>query len=179
MRLSRKTRKSRATFLCCLLLVAMCSCTIRPRGVLSQRKMEKVLYELHKAEGVLQAAGYNTGKDEELSAYYEAVLMQYGVTQAEFDSSVVWYTDNPKQFTIVYGKVVQRLKADRDRAQEESSRIARAFNLERAYQEVRIDTIPTDLVRHKSVLHYILLDKPNDDYTIIEPLDSLQLIINK
>jgi len=134
--------------------------------------MTDVLYDLHSAEGVLQVAGYNMGKEEDLNAYYEAILMNHNITQAQFDSSLVWYTDNPKQFRIVYGKVVQRLKEDRDAVMEESSEISRRFLADRNMKNVA-DMVDSSLYHCPPILYYIILPKPYTDYSIQEqPLDS-------
>ncbi len=86
------------------------SCTMRPSSVLSNRKMVNILVDLHTAEGVLQAGGYNYGHDDDVNGYYAVILEQHGVTQAEFDSSIVWYTIHPQFFQRVYPKVVKRLQ---------------------------------------------------------------------
>lgn len=166
-------RKLNSTILCIgLLLVVLSSCTVRPRSVLSPKEMTDVLYDLHSAEGVLQAAGYNMGKDEELNAYYETILMNHKITQAQFDSSLVWYTDNPKQFCIVYGKVVQRLKEDRDAALEESARMSRRFFADNDVFHIA-DTADITLFHCSPMLSYIVLPEPYADYSIKEqPLDS-------
>ena len=90
--------------------VAMMGC--RPRGVLSNREMRDVLYDLHRADGAIQVAGYNYSHDQELAGYYKNVLDKHGITQAEFDSSLVWFTDNPQIFNKIYPKVIERLEAD-------------------------------------------------------------------
>lgn len=87
----------------------------RPRGVISDAKMRDVLYDLHRADGAIQVAGYNYSHDQEVAGYYKNVLDKHGITQAEFDSSLVWYTDNPQIFNKIYPKVVERLEADYDR----------------------------------------------------------------
>ena len=92
----------------CLLLFTAC----RPKGVLSSREMRDLLYDLHRADGAIQVAGYNYSHDEELARYYQSVLDKHGVTQAQFDSSLVWYTDNPQRFNKIYPKVVARLEQD-------------------------------------------------------------------
>ena len=94
----------------CVLLLALAGC--RPRGVLSSREMRDVLYDLHRADGAIQVAGYNYSHDEELASYYKSVLDKHGITQAQFDSSLVWYTDNPQIFNKIYPQVVARLEAD-------------------------------------------------------------------
>ena len=104
-----------------LLLVAFTACTPRPKGVLSQQKMVKVLYELHRADGILQTQGYNYGHEEELNRYYGTVLQKQEITQAQFDSSLVWYTAHPKQFARIYPRVVALLDTDVKALQEPSA----------------------------------------------------------
>ena len=92
--------------------VAMLGC--RPRGILSNKEMRDVLYDLHRVDGALQTAGYNYGHTQEVAAYYKSVLDKHGVTQAQFDSSLVWFTDNPQIFNKIYPKVIDRLQMDMD-----------------------------------------------------------------
>ena len=96
-----------------MLCVAMMGC--RPHNVLSNREMRDLLYDLHRVDGAMQVAGYNYGHNEELASYYQSVLNKHGVTQAQFDSSLVWYTDNPQIFNKIYPNVIERLQADFDR----------------------------------------------------------------
>ena len=46
--------------------------------------------------------------------YIESVFKKYGITQADFDSSMVWFARNPEVLTKIYEKVNVRLKAERD-----------------------------------------------------------------
>ena len=96
----------------CVLLVCVAMLGCRPRGVLSNREMREVLYDLHRADGAIQVAGYNYSHDQEVAGYYKNVLDKHGITQAEFDSSLVWFTDNPQIFNKIYPKVIARLEAD-------------------------------------------------------------------
>ena len=93
-----------------VLLCVVVGC--RPRGILSNREMREVLYDLHRADGAIQVAGYNYSHDQEVIGYYKNVLDKHGITQAKFDSSLVWYTDNPQIFNKIYPKVIERLEAD-------------------------------------------------------------------
>ncbi len=101
--------KQRWLVIACVLL-AVVGC--RPRGVLSNHEMREVLYDLHRADGAIQVAGYNYSHDQEVAGYYKNVLDKHGITQAQFDSSLVWYTDNPQIFNKIYPKVIERLEAD-------------------------------------------------------------------
>lgn len=97
---------------CALLCIMLCGC--RPRGVLSSSEMRSVLHDLHHAEAVLQVAGYNYGHDEAVAKYYQQILDNHGVTQTQFDSSLVWYTNHPQRFDKIYPRVVRDLEADRE-----------------------------------------------------------------
>lgn len=76
--------------------------------------MEQLLYDLHKTDGVISVRELNYNHDEELKRYYQTTLAKHGVTQAQFDSSLVWYTDNPKRFNKIYPAVIKRLQAELD-----------------------------------------------------------------
>lgn len=102
---------------CCYLLPAICCLLMggcRPRGVLSSRQMRLVLVDLHRADAVLQVGGYTYGHEDELGKAYQIVLEKHGVTQAQFDSSLVWYTDHPQIFDKIYPKVVKQLEDDNE-----------------------------------------------------------------
>lgn len=93
-----------------LALLSLSGC--RPKGILSSREMREIMYDLHRADGVIYVNQMETGYDETIARYYQCVLDKHGVTQAQFDSSLVWYTDNPALFDKIYPKVMARLEED-------------------------------------------------------------------
>lgn len=84
------------------------SCHIKPAGTLSEKKMEDILYEMHKSEGIVQAQGYFQNTSQQQKEYYDQILKKYKVTQAEFDSTLAWYTKHPLEFSELYKKVIVR-----------------------------------------------------------------------
>lgn len=102
--------KNRWFFVLGTLCFVLCTSSCRPRGVLSSRQMREVLYDLHYTEAVLQVSGYNYGHDEAVSRYYYETLRRHDITQAQFDSSLVWYTDHPERFNKIYPKVLVMLE---------------------------------------------------------------------
>ncbi|MCL2598002.1 MAG: DUF4296 domain-containing protein [Paludibacter sp.] len=74
--------------------------------------MSDVLTEMHKVDGmlaVLQSQG-RAGNDSVQQCMYLSVLQDFKITQAEFDSSLVWYAKNPKRFEAVYVQVDRNLE---------------------------------------------------------------------
>lgn len=87
------------------------ACSNKPDGVLSQSKMTNILTDIHVLEGSLAAKGINYNQFDLKSKYYNSVLEKYSVTEAQFDSSVVWYTKNPKKYDDIYEKVYANLES--------------------------------------------------------------------
>lgn len=94
----------------CILFLPLLLLACRPHGVLSSQKMEDVLVALHLTDGVVQSKDFTYGHDAEVVRMYQATMDELHITQAQFDSSLVWYTDHPQIFNKVYPKVVARLE---------------------------------------------------------------------
>jgi hypothetical protein len=76
--------------------------------------MRAVLIDLHKTDAMLQVAGLNHGHNEAKDLYYAMVLERHDITQAQFDSSLVWYTAHPQLFDKIYPKVLAQLTRERE-----------------------------------------------------------------
>jgi hypothetical protein len=104
--------KTKITFQFLLIVVfilLLSACDGRPKGVLASGKMADVLVEMHKTDAVLAEKGYVFGRYSNKAPYYKFILKKYNITQAQFDSSLVWYTKNPQRFENVYDNVLSQL----------------------------------------------------------------------
>ena len=81
------------------------SCQSKPAGILSTSKMEDILVDMYVLEGTLSVAGEEYNNPIEKEKYYKAFLEKHKVTSAQFDSSLSWYTKNPKYFERIYTNV--------------------------------------------------------------------------
>lgn len=101
-------------FVTSLLAGAVTSCSHRPDHVIASSKMTDILVDVHKAEGLLevQRAVYPTDADKQ--EIVAAVLVKHGVTRAEYDSSLIWYSTHLKDFIRVYDRVKDILQAEED-----------------------------------------------------------------
>ena len=59
-----------------------------PGGVLSKGDMENILYDYHLAQTMAER---NASRSIDERTYEDAVFRKYGVTQEQFDSSLVYY----------------------------------------------------------------------------------------
>ncbi len=98
------------------LLLVCCigtGCKVKiPSGVLSEAKMEEVLYDYHIAKAMADELPSNENYRKAL--YMDAVFAKHGTTEEIFDSSLVWYSRHTETFSKVYDNVAERLKEERD-----------------------------------------------------------------
>lgn len=101
-------------FVLCLLSIVFTLPSCRPKGILHSWEMRKVLVDLHKTDALLQITGKMHISAEDNAIYYAQVLEKHGITQAQFDSSLVWYTAHPQLFDKIYPRVMADLKAEEE-----------------------------------------------------------------
>ena len=106
------TTRNILVFGLCSLFLMLTGC--RPKGILSSTEMRKVLVDLHKTDALLATYNLQFGHDDAENIYYAQVLEKHGTTQAQFDSSLVWYTAHPVFFDKIYPKVKADLKEEHD-----------------------------------------------------------------
>lgn len=106
-----------ATYLICLLLCMLvgASCIDHPDYVLDEEQMVDLLVDVHRAEGLIEMqASHNTDQDYQ-KAIMAAVLVEHGVSRAQYDSSLMWYARHLKELVRVYSHVDERLMDEHDK----------------------------------------------------------------
>lgn len=84
-----------------------------PKGVLSERRLERVLYDYHKAQGMADV-GVIEGRNDEVQRYEleEAVFRKHKITRADFDSSMNYYCSNLERLNRIYKHLSRRLQRE-------------------------------------------------------------------
>lgn len=92
------------------LLTGMISCGKKvPKDIIQPDAMENLLYDYHLASTVANDLPYSDHYKK--GAYLKYVFEKHHVTEAEFDSSMVWYTRNSKELATIYQNLQQRFEA--------------------------------------------------------------------
>lgn len=106
-------RISVSSVLWILILIAS-SCTSRPSCVLGDSDFEDVLYDLHKAHYL--DVDNKDGKDRgsEQYALMQSILEKHGVSEATWDSSMVYYTRNADELSDIYNNLMTKLSYEAD-----------------------------------------------------------------
>lgn len=97
-----------------LVLFMLAACEVKyPEDIIQPDKMEALLYDYHLAQTMSTEV---TGDEYKRKLYAEYVFDKHNVTKEEFDSSMVWYTRNPKHLYDIYSSLEERLTAEVEQA---------------------------------------------------------------
>ena len=102
-----------SVFKCLILCALVLSCKPQvPDKYLQPGEFEDILYDYHLADAMAQNEENSSGDEYNTMLYRQAVLNKYGITQAEFDSSLVYYTRHSDRLHQVYENLVKRFEDD-------------------------------------------------------------------
>lgn len=89
----------------CILVMASCNKNSGPpKGILDQKKMQTVLWDMIRVQMLAQQiTGADTTKDlvVETNEFTNKVFKIHHITQKEFDKSYDWYLKNPKVLSVM------------------------------------------------------------------------------
>lgn len=92
-----------------LMSVLYVSCSRVPSGILSEKDMQKVMTDIYLAEAMIGINNETYKSDTMKQALYESVFRKYNITQAEYDSSIVWYGRNMDIYMGVFNRMIDDL----------------------------------------------------------------------
>lgn len=87
-----------------------CSCSRRPSYVIPEKKMMDVLLDIRLTQSIYMNDP-QFKLDEMKDALVAGVLEKHKITQAELDSSLLWYSDNIQAYAEINDTVASRLRA--------------------------------------------------------------------
>lgn len=96
-----------------LLAFLLFSCVKRPEGVLSDKETAPVIADLEIAEAYAQRNPATAGSREQKERIIEYVIREHGVTRAEFDSTMAWYSRNIDEYRDLYAAVDKEIAKKR------------------------------------------------------------------
>lgn len=101
-----------------LVVTLLTACQRRPDYVLSDKAMEDLLIDVHKTEAVITLNQNKYPSEDKKRTIREAVYMRHNTTQAQFDSSLVWYGNHLDVYMDIYDRVVARLESENEMIKE-------------------------------------------------------------
>ena len=91
-----------------------------PADIIQPVEMENLLYDYHIANTLGANLPYSEGYKK--NAYFAYVFEKHHVTEAEFDSSMVWYSRHSGELSAIYDNLKKRFETDSERMKQLASR---------------------------------------------------------
>lgn len=88
------------------------SCDKTPDYVIKPDDMVDLLADIHKGESVIELNRSKYPGDSMRKVMKQSILLRHGVTQEQFDTSLVWYGHNIEKYIEVYDKVIEELEGE-------------------------------------------------------------------
>lgn len=79
---------------------------------LPRDKMMDVLHDMQLVEAIYQSKYQDFNNTQNKEALLNGVFEKHGITQAQLDSSLVWYADHPEEYMRITDSVTTRLKRE-------------------------------------------------------------------
>lgn len=86
-----------------------------PTDVIQPDRMENILYDYHLSISMSNNLSYSDNYQKE--AYKNYVFRKYSITEAEFDSSMVWYTRHTEELAGIYKRLGERFRKEKKQVQ--------------------------------------------------------------
>ena len=96
-------------------VLALVSCGRTPGGVLSINEMADLIADLQLADAYIEAHSSDFDNDSTMLVIKQSVFKKHGITQEDYDSSMVWYAHNMEDYIKAYDKAVGMLKQRYDK----------------------------------------------------------------
>ena len=97
-------------FILSIVMVVGCKPSV-PSEYIQPDELEDILYDYHVAEAMARN-GSSMDADYNQTKYFLAVLEKHQVTEAVFDSSLVYYYTHAERLKVIYSRVQERLVND-------------------------------------------------------------------
>ena len=98
-----------------LLVLTLTACDKTPGGVMSVNDMGDLITDLMLAESYIENHYDEFPTDSSKQVLKQSVFKKHGITQQEYDSSMVWYAHNMEDYIKAYDKAITQLQERSDK----------------------------------------------------------------
>lgn len=105
-----------------VLSMIISSCSKTPNDVISEGEMANLLADLTEADAIVEINRTDYDTDEKRQLLKQAILEKHGVTQDEFNNSLMWYGRNLDIYDEVYDNVISILETRQKDAQKDAQK---------------------------------------------------------
>jgi len=81
-----------------------------PAGIIEPDRMQKILYDIHVADGYVSTIAMPDSAKKVASSYYKGIYKKFGTDSAEYTRSMNYYYANPAELDKIYKNIFSKLE---------------------------------------------------------------------
>lgn len=97
-------------FILCLAPLLIVACDKAPKGIIKESDLADFLYDMYRLDAIIDQHPDEFSTDSIKRVAKQSLFLKHGITQAEYDTSMVWYATNFEAYSTVHKKVIMRLQ---------------------------------------------------------------------
>ncbi|MDR2764573.1 MAG: DUF4296 domain-containing protein [Tannerella sp.] len=97
-----------------MVAVILFACGRTPDGIIPEKKMQKVTIDMQLAEAMINMDPASYPTSAERRTLYQTVFRKHQLTEAEYDSSMIWYGKHLDQYMRICNLALADIKAQMD-----------------------------------------------------------------
>ena len=138
-----------------------------PADIIRPDKMEKVLYDIHVADGYISTIPTVDSAKKVGAAYYNGIYKKFEIDSAIYSKSMDYYYDHPEKLSVIYKSIGTTIKSQiRNIQKSDSLKNDKIIQIQILHTERVTDSalinLPYDIDRAKRSLY---LERYNDIYS--------------
>ena len=143
-----------------------------PDDIIQPDAMQDLLYDYHLASTMSSSLPYTESYQKD--AYFDYVFQKHHVTEAEFDSSMVWYTRHAEELATIYRSLQERLEREEKQMKEQVAKRDNQIDVSMSGDTVDIWQDRTLYwLSASSLTNKVVFDLKTD--TTFKPQDAMEL----
>ena len=107
------------------IVMSLLSCGRTPHGVMSVNEMADLIVDLQIAEAYIDSHIGEYTSDSSKLVLKQSVFKKHGITQEDYDSSLVWYSHNMEDYIKAHDKAIGKLKERYDKLDKNGKMVDR------------------------------------------------------
>lgn len=164
------------SYILILLCLTIVSCKERPKGIIPPDQLEEILFDYHLTQGVIDIQPPESYEHNQ--RYLDAVFTNHGVTEAQFDSSMIWYTREAMQLKEIYANLNRRFTDMENALKLEAGNNDMTLGLTASGDTANIWSTASTIVLRPAPLKNKHIFTIQNDSTLFLRRDHLRLIAN-
>ena len=98
-----------------MLVLCLAACDRTPSGVMSISEMGDLIADMMLADAYIDSHNNEFNTDSSKQVLKQSVFKKHGITQQDYDSSLVWYAHNMEDYIKAYDKALGKLQARQEK----------------------------------------------------------------